>query len=182
MIDIAAVVSDAQAHHIDQFLAFVQNSSEGCDSCGAELRFQVPNTPLFNEHYVVDFFVNEGSRPGAREVITEPLPGFVEQDESIRGLQVRMAPFAWDAVRFEWEGGMVDDDLAAGWFDRWVDPNDARYVEGRIFGEIAHSLTIERNEASIDFGSAPPQAFWDWLEVLRGSGVNHVSISSGRPR
>ena len=180
MIDIAATVIDVQAHHADQFLAFVHDSSEGCELCGAELRFQVPNTPLFEGHYVVDFFVNEGPRPGAREVITEPLLGLVEQEESIQGLRVRMAPFAWEAVRFEWESSTVDDGLVAGWFDRWVDPNDARYVEGRLLGEIAHSLMIEQGGASIDFGSAPPQAFWDWLEVVRASGIASVTIGSDR--
>jgi hypothetical protein len=45
---------------------------------------------------------------------------------------------------------------------------------------VIHSLLIEPGVIDIDFGTAPPEAFWEMLGLLQSAGARTIRISSSR--
>ena len=67
------------------------------------------------------------------------------------------------------------------WAKKWIDIDDKKYVAGQGFQNVIHSVTfpVEDNgkwTTSIDFGSAPIEAFKDLIKTLRGQGIKEVEV------
>lgn len=68
----------------------------------------------------------------------------------------------------------------ADWFEKWFDPDKKRYAEGTVFGNIIHSLSVQRCIATVDLGSAEPEAFWDLLDLLEAAGARNLHVTASR--
>jgi hypothetical protein len=66
------------------------------------------------------------------------------------------------------------------WFQLWFDPDDVRHDPSAELSDVIHSVLLQPNCISIDFGSADPNAFWDMLDLLEEAGATSLKISSSR--
>lgn len=99
------------------------------------------------------------------------------------GLPTRVAPFHWDGCHFRATGvpWAADWSRLRGWFDHWFDGEDTRQPdEDGLFGVIHFLSDPKRKGAAtifeVDFGSAPVEAFEEFLDALRDSGATKIEI------
>jgi hypothetical protein len=100
-------------------------------------------------------------------------------------LEIRMLPFRWDECRVRILDPIVLEawEPLISWFLRWFDPEDRKSADERgLCGEV-HELSDPLQElfgmvVTVDFGSAPVEAFEEFLDALRDLGVRKVQLGS----
>jgi hypothetical protein len=86
----------------------------------------------------------------------------------------------WDDVLLQHDLAVVPSDRLAMWFGHWFDPDDDRQEPNADTSNVIHSLLVQPQMLSIDFGTADPEAFWQILELLEGSGATKIRIGSSK--
>ena len=66
------------------------------------------------------------------------------------------------------------------WFEQWFDTEDKRYDKDAELCEVIHSLLVEPDRLSIDFGSAPVTALSELLNLLEQEGAKNICVSSSQ--
>lgn len=93
------------------------------------------------------------------------------------GLAVRVEPFQWNWCTLELEGEGITADPLRAWFMRWFD----RPPTGGPWQEVVHFMSdpVSRETGaavSVDFGSAPVDAFEELLDAVRDTGAKRVRL------
>jgi hypothetical protein len=106
---------------------------------------------------------------------------FDTQSFSIDGIDVEIEPFVWNGCEFT-----VDEKpnfMFESWAKKWIDIEDNKEVPKDSFSNVIHSVTFPKQEGnkwtiSIDFGTAPIEAFKELLTTLNRQGIKHVEVHS----
>ncbi|HLF93226.1 MAG TPA: hypothetical protein VJB14_07185 [Planctomycetota bacterium] len=101
-------------------------------------------------------------------------------------LQVRMEPFFWDSCPLRLEGPSPAWTPLTDWFDRWFDGEEKRAPAYDGFYGVIHFLADPAPSgaaflSSVDFGSAPVEAFEQLLDAVRALGLRKLHIGGGKP-
>jgi hypothetical protein len=144
------------------------------------VKFQLKeHSELFDRLYCVDFIKNDGPLE-----IVELLPENILTFEPITGrfgnASLAIKHLRWDDVLIRHDLDELPADRLSKWFQLWFDPEDARHNPDAELSEIIHSMLIQSNCISIDFGTAKPDAFWEILQLLDDAGTAHIEVSSSR--
>lgn len=139
-------------------------------------------------YYTLDIFCRRGDKSGPIEVNVAAASAFPQVRENWQGLDVTLHPFVWNGLEFRLDGDLADDAALVAWMDRWMDIGDKKPKDANGLSEIVHNVTQpERTQGgwsfSVDFGSAPLDAFVELIEVVRASGTKKLELGSfGYPR
>lgn len=100
-------------------------------------------------------------------------------------LQVRMEPFFWDSCSLRLEGPAPAWTPLTDWFARWFDEDDQRAPAYEGFYGVVHFLADPAPsgpafESSVDFGSAPVEAFEQLLDAAGALGARRIRIGGAR--
>ena len=139
-------------------------------------------------YYTLDIFCRRGDKSGPIEVNLTAASGFDPVSESWKGLDVTLHPFVWNGLEFRLDGDLADDAALVVWMDRWMDTGEKKPKDENHLSEIVHNVTQpERTQDgwsfSVDFGSAPLDAFVELIDVVRASGAKKLELGSfGYPR
>ena len=106
---------------------------------------------------------------------------FDKQVYDINGMKVEISPFVWNGCEFT-----VDEkpnDTYIIWARNWIDFDDKKEPTPDGFQNVIHSVTVPeeingRWATSIDFGSAPIDAFKELLELLSRQGMKKIEVHS----
>ncbi len=102
--------------------------------------------------------------------------------KSSNGLILEIAPLVWHEIEFRCANFEPEEKELLIWFDKWMDPEDKRYREDVTLGSFIHSVYFEIKKdtaiVSVDFGSAPPEALFEFIDVLKNQKNSKISISS----
>ncbi|MGF9563371.1 hypothetical protein [Neorhizobium sp. JUb45] len=179
-MDTADFLTRIRNHYVDQFRAFMEQQQAACSQGASEVKLQLgEQSELFERLYCVDFIKNDGRHEivdfQAENVLTfDPIVGTLGKTSlSIKCLQ-------WDDVliRHDLEG--LPPDQLSHWFRFWFDPEDSRRDPNAELSETIHSMLIESNCISVDFGTANSGAFWEILQLLENAGATRIEVSSSR--
>ena len=177
MDDVQELVRRVRQKYVDQFVSAVgELVANSPGSHATEVKYA--NVDSFYRNFIaVDFVANDG----------QPNPQFINGDTylkfspniqaSIAGMDVSIAPFRWDEVRFRFDTKHLDGDLFDGWFHSWFDIDGERETM-EVVGNIIHSTLLLDGQMTIDFGTAEVDAFWHLLQILSRSGVRSVAIGT----
>ena len=175
------LISRVRDHYVQQYLAFIDAQRNQWPSGVAEVKFEIPEkSELFRKLYCVDFIAKEGDEVVVREMLPDRILKFGTLSLEIREAQVVIEQLVWDDVQLHHDAVAFDIGRVGRWFDHWFDPDDARLDPNAELGGVVHSLMVKGNEISLDLGSAAPEAFWDMLEVVAGSGATTMRVTSWR--
>ena len=131
----------------------------------------------------VDALFKKGDKVGPAEASIKNPRRFSPMAETWGALQVTAHPLTWNAVEFQMIGSPPDHEVLFAWLDRWYDKGDTKSpVSDGLFG-VVHNITPPelRDGAwsvSIDFGSAPIEAFTTFVDLVQGTGAQSLAFGS----
>lgn len=123
-------------------------------------------------------FTADGAAPESLLIDTEKMLGFEPVTFTWEGgLAVRVEPFQWNWCTLELEGDGIATDPLRAWFMRWFDRPP---VDG-TWQEVVHFMSDPKTRGtgaavSVDFGSAPVDAFEELLDAVRDTGAKRVRL------
>ncbi len=128
--------------------------------------------------------VADGEAKDSIRVDSDSMLSFAPIDFKWSGdLPTRLAPFHWDGCHARAMGLQKDTDWShlRRWFDQWFDCEDTRQPDGDGLCGVIHFLSDPKQEGAattfeVDFGSAPVEAFEEFLDALRDSGATRIEI------
>jgi len=179
-MDPTAFVARMRDHYVEQFAAFADDQRRGCTQGASEVKLQLSETSeVFQRLYCVDFIKNDG---GSEVVELQPahVLSFDPIEGSINAASLSIEHLRCDDVVIYHDLATVPSGDLADWFRRWFDPDDGRHDEHEPLSNVIHSLLVQPNVLSIDFGTAPPEAFWEILDLLAEAGAHAIRVSSSR--
>jgi len=139
-------------------------------------------------YYTVDIFCRRGDKSRPVEVNLASARQRAPVSENWQGLDVTLHPFVWNGLEFRLDADLADDAPLVAWMDRWMDIAEKKPKDKNRLSQIVHNVTQPaRTRAgwsfSVDFGSAPLDAFVELIDVVRASGAKHLELGSfGYPR
>lgn len=181
MTDIYALIRQIRDTYVDGFRDFVEEQHKTCITGGAEVKVPLGGqSKLFNKMYCVDFVSNDA---GDSDVIE--FHG--DQYFSFTGLRGQLGDLRVTFTSMRWNDTIITHDLAdlptnalAAWFEQWFDPSDSHHDMAAEFSNTIHSLMVEPGLMTIDFGTAPADAFWSLLSLLEEAGTHLATIRCGQ--
>jgi len=179
-MDITALVTHARNLYVAQLEAFAEAQAQSCTKGAAEVKLRLgEQSKLFSRFYCADFISNDG-----KTEIKELMPDRVLSFTPVRGMfgnaSVGIEHVRWDDVVIHHDAPELPPAAVAHWFELWFDANDERRDPTVVLSGRIHSLLLQPGTLSVDFGSAPSDAFWDMLGLLEKAGATAIRVSSSR--
>jgi hypothetical protein len=179
-MDLAAFVTRMRDHYVDQFRAFAGKQRASCTQGASEVKLKLSEqSGLFDRLYCADFIRNDGTQK-----IVELQPESILAFEPIVGTlgqaSLAIEHLQWDDVLIRHDLADLPSDQLSNWFQLWFDPEDSRHDPHAELSEIIHSMLLQPNCISVDFGTAGAGAFWDILQLLEDAGASRIEVSSSR--
>ena len=163
-------------HYVEQFRGFVQAQCREFDTGVGEVKIRLNGEGLSNRLYCIDFLANIDGETVLRELQPDLILTFDPLTGSIGQADLEVLGLKWDDVILEHDL-KADVEGLADWFDVWFDPEDKRHDPAAELSLCIHSLSVEPGRLCVDFGTAPPDAFWELMKVLLDAGVTQIRIS-----
>jgi len=175
---VETLVAQIRDHYVDQFREFANRQRKLCARGAAEVRFFLPGeTNAFDRMVIVDFVRNDDGAEGVvflqDSVLSfDPLEGTIGQTTLV------ISGLRWDAAILLHD--VADVSMALNeWFVKWCDPDETRVDPEAEFSGCIHAVFVEAGELEVDFGTAPPAAFWELLTCLAEAGATGLGIRAG---
>jgi hypothetical protein len=99
----------------------------------------------------------------------------------IEGIAVTIEPFVWNGCEFTLD--KKPNITYDNWAKKWIAIDNKKTVNGEGFQNVIHSVTfpVEENgkwTTSVDFGTAPIEAFKELIKTLSGQGIKKAEVHS----
>ena len=172
------------------YLRALSEARQGHDTAVPEVKVEATEEKLRKpyRYYTLDIFCRRGEKSCPIEVNLASAKAMTPVRENWQGLDVTLHPFVWNGLEFRLDGDLTNDAPLVAWMEKWMDIAEKKPKDDHLLSEIAHNVTQpERGEAgwsfSVDFGSAPLDAFVELIEVVRATGAKRLELGSfGYPR
>jgi hypothetical protein len=178
VIDIYALIEQIRNAYVDAFRSFVEEQHRSCKTGSAEVKLQLGGqSKLFNRSYCVDFVDNDDGDGDVVEFTFDQHFSFTALRGDLGNLSVTFTSMRWNGVIISHDLKDLPADAIATWFEQWYDPSNQHHDDSAEFSNTIHSLLVEPEMLSIDFGTAPTEAFWSLLNLLEEAGVRLATIT-----
>lgn len=179
-MNLAAFIGRVRDHYVEQFEAFASDQARESTQGASEVKLRLQETSeLFGRVYCVDFLKADADG-GPRVVEFQPsrVLSFSEVEGSIGDAALSVEHLRWDDVVILHDAPMLPPDTLLAWFERWFDPNDQRHAVGGEISRVIHSMLVRPGMVSVDFGTAPPEAFVELLVLLEEHGALSIRVTT----
>lgn len=167
-----------QRYHV-AFSDFIARQLADCEQCGAEVKLELgESSHVYRRLYCADFVRNDRQRQ-----VIEFVPESVTIEPftmKFRATDVHVEGISWDAAVLSHDLENIPRAALNDWFDRWFDPDDTRFDPEADLQSVIHSLIVEEGALTVDFGSAPADAFDELLDLLSAAGARRIVVGDGR--
>lgn len=180
MTDIYALIEQIRGAYLEGFRDFVEQQHKAGERGAAEVKMAIPGqAKLFKQFYCADFVNNDDNGPDAVEFAFDQFYSFTGLRGDLGDLSVTFTSMRWNDVIIAHDLETLPADAIADWFEEWFDPTDQRHDPAAEFSGTIHSLMIEPHALTIDFGTAPADAFWSLINLLDEAGARDATIRCG---
>ena len=172
----------ARSEYLQHYRDVIARNREGHEKFAPEILLELSDrVGLHRKLYRVDMICADDGTNAVIEANLDQPTQIAETTETKGQALVTIRPFAWNGVVIVARDGILAD--VDPWFLRWADIEDENENDDDGLGGVIHSLYVtergdEEIEYSIDFGSAPIDAFEDLLDLLVASGATTIGVSS----
>lgn|SRR5690242_17469402 len=163
----------------------LSKAAQGHDSALPEVKVEATEEKLRKpyRYYTLDIFCKRADKSGPIEVNLASADAMTPVRENWQGLDVTLHPFVWNGLEFRLDGDLADDARLVAWMDKWMDIAEKKPRDANRLSQIAHNVTQpEKRKAgwtfSVDFGSAPLDAFVELIDVVRATGAKRLELGS----
>jgi hypothetical protein len=166
--------------YVEQLRAFVRAQKSAGKRGAPEVKFELSadgESTLFERISCVDYVENDADGVQVRWLMPDKKLQFQSFSEPRDSAVIDVQSLSWDDVIVSFNGDHPDYGI---WFDKWFDPEEREYANGAEFTEKIHSLSVGAKDVVVDFGSAPPRALFDLLDLIAGAGSSRLTLSTTR--
>jgi len=181
---ILSIVEQVRAHYVARYVESLSSFVAAHSPAAAEALFEIPGEASYPFRlYRADLASNSTTGLKIEEVnVSTHLDFSVVAAEGPNGAQITLHPIAWNGVEFQASPVLNRPGLEA-WALRWLDVNDGRRQDENGLQGVVHSVSdpevqVGSTEFSVDFGSAPAEAFEQLVAMLWSTGSTHVTARS----
>lgn len=113
-------------------------------------------------------------------------PEFEPKGFNLGGLIIEIYPFTWDSIQIGFKNPVQNIKQIEGWITRWLDVEDNNFKNNpEDVSQTGHSFKLVENlgdwwTLTADFGKAPADALFEFIELMIGQGMRHFLIQSGK--
>jgi hypothetical protein len=179
-MDLAGFIGRVRDHYVEQFENFTAAQALESAQGASEVKLRLQETSeLFGHVYCVDFLKPDADG-GTRVLEFQPerILSFDEIQAAIGDAELSVEHLRWDDVVILHDSPGLPSDTLLAWFERWFDPNDERHAVGGEISRVIHSMLVRPEMLSIDFGTAPPEAFVELLALLEEQGALSIRVTT----
>jgi hypothetical protein len=181
-MDASALVARARDDYVRRFEAFAADLRRKFPRSAAELKLRLSErSRLFQRLYCIDFIADDG-KPRLMEFKLESASTFQPISVAFGAATLSIERLCWDDVQIRHDLAEPPVNELAEWFRRWFDPDDEWTDANAPLSNVIHSLYVRPNLLDVDFGTAPPEAFWDLMKLLEGAGAASIWVSGSREK
>lgn len=192
---VAQLIQERRDLHVAAFRDAIQQARQRYGHGTAEDAFAASELPFpYGEVFCSDFVTFGGRSMTVLDfnIPHEPFSKPVCCD--LGGAFLSVESLNWGATHIHHDASSIRERKLKHWFDYWfpsedeveldedgweheeVEAADSRREDPDV-GGIIHLLEVRDGLLTIDFGTAPADAMWDLLDVLRGSGARHIRVN-----
>ncbi len=171
-----------RSEYLQHYRAAISRHRDGHEKFAPELLFELSDrVGLHRKLYRVDMIISDDGKNSVIEANLDQPTQIFETTEERGHSSITVRPFVWNGAVFVTRDGVLAD--VDSWFLRWADVEDDNKSDADGLGGVIHSLYVTEgksglNEYSVDFGSAPIQAFDDFVDLLVAAGARRIEVSS----
>jgi hypothetical protein len=177
-------------NYLSVYLRGIAKARDKHDVAVPEVKIETTKEKLrkTSRYYILDIFCRRGDQSGPIEVNLAAAAAFRPVSESWQGLDVTLHPFVWNGLEFRLDGDLADEAGLLAWMNKWMDIPERKPKDENRLAQIVHNVTQPERTVSgwsfsVDFGSAPLDAFVELIDVVRASGTKRLELGSfGYPR
>jgi len=178
-MELVALLEALRANFLQEFDAAYHQQIEVNEHVFPEIAFEISGT-VYKRLFVVDLVARNGEGDTAIEVGSTEAVLSGETYFQYNGLNIDFGNVSWDAMRFSLAPYPVEITGFEPWFDKWIDLNGERSVEGELLSSVIHSATIGDDIVDVDFGSSPVDAVLELFDLFKTNNVMTIQVSSSR--
>ncbi len=188
-MSIVSLIAAEQARYVDFFERAVADARRARTHAARELLISINNEALaYPYRYLrIDLITKESQGPNEfLQLLDGPDPGFEGRSFDLGGAIIELHPFAWCETQIAFDAPPADLHSIETYLTDWLDLEDRKRTGDAGPPNAIHSATpIETNGQlwflTIDFGTAPPDALIDLIDLLLNQGMNRIIILSPPP-
>jgi len=184
--ELTEFVDAARAHYVTTFRESAIKYREKFQPSHPEVMMEFSDLPdpVPYRYRRVDLASGAVQPPNVTEVHVEPhrlFQPFTVKHSS--GVTVTIYPAAWNMVNVRAAKTPADIEPLTKWVWKWIDDGDTKPQDDVGFSGVIHSVSYPRASGSqwsftVDFGTAPREAFEDLMASLSAMGIAQVVIES----
>ena len=177
-MELEAFVDDLRSAYVQEFVSTFSREKAKNAGFYSEIGFKISG-PVYKGLYVVDFVRRVEGSDTVVELGETPktFRGPANFDQA--GLSVKFDSLSWDAVEVSTEPSIAWSQDFEAWFERWLDaektPEDGEAITG-----IIHSVAFSDDGMQVDFGTAPPEAALELIDLLKDNGALSIHFANAR--
>ena len=181
-MELTAFIARVRDHYVEQFEAMAESLKRNDPQGVAEMKLRLnESSELFEHLYCVDFVKsNADGGPQLIDFQPERALTFSEVEGAIGEATLTVSHLRWDDVVIQHDAPSIGPEMLGPWFERWFDRNDERHAVGAAISRVIHSMLVLPETLSVDFGTAPPEAFVELLVLLEQAGALSIRVTSSR--
>lgn len=183
-MSIVSLIAAEQARYVAFFERAVVDARRARTQAVRELLISINNEALpYPYRYLrIDLIAKQSH--GSDEVLQfldGPDPGVEGRGFNLGGAIVEFHPFAWCEAQIAFDAPPADLQAIETFLTAWLDLEDRNRTGDAGPANAIHSATpIETNGQlwflTIDFGTAPPDALIDFIDLLLNQGMNRIIV------
>jgi hypothetical protein len=184
-MEITETIARIRDMYVTQFMEAVVATSKSATPFASELLIELNSSSRTGvcRLYRIDMISGPPENPRLYDFCSDTYVSFEPFDFNFGQLAVQIRPFYWSSAELRCHSVHSPQAPLETWAERWLDIECKRRPNGDGSLGAIHSIgeSVQDGHAwstSIDFGTAPPDAFWDCLSVLETMSAKRIVVET----
>ena len=185
MQNLESIIESVRADYLNGYKdCLIQIWEDNFTDVEAQLLLEIGDTDELYKFYRIDVIAKENDEPRLFEFNLEEKPIvpllLIEESDNFK---IELSSFVWNGCEFWLNAPPQNWQEVLDWYLKWLDIEENNQAGENGFLGVVHSITKldeigNEYHFSVDFGSAPTQAFFELLEILKNSKSSFLRINS----